>query len=36
MTVILQKNVPFELRPYVFGAKLIALKIPDRDLVLLL
>ena len=30
--VILAGKVPFELRPYFFGAKLIALKKPDRGL----
>ena len=29
MNVILERKVPFELRPYFFGAKLIALKKPD-------
>ena len=29
VNVILEGKVPFELRPYFFGAKLIALKKPD-------
>ena len=32
MNVILEGKVPFELRPYFFGAKLIALKKPDGGL----
>ena len=32
VNVILEGKVPFELRPYFFGAKLIALKMPDRGL----
>ena len=32
VNVILEGNVPFELRPYFFGAKLIALKKPDGGL----
>ena len=36
LNVIFQGKVPFELRPYFFGAKLIALKIPMEDFVLTL
>ena len=32
MNVILRGRVPSELQPYLFGAKLIALKKPDREL----
>ena len=32
MNVILEEKVSFELRPYFFGAKLIALKKPDGGL----
>ena len=32
VNVILEKKVPFELRPYFFGAKLIAPKKPDGGL----
>ena len=32
MNVILEGKEPFELRPYFFGAKLIALKKPDGGL----
>ena len=32
VNVILEGKVPFELRPYFFGAELIALKTPDRRL----
>ena len=32
VNVILERKVPFELRPYFFGAKLIALKKPDGGL----
>ena len=32
VNVILEGKVPFELRPYFFGAKLIALKMPDGGL----
>ena len=34
VNVILEGKVPFELRPYFFGAKLIALKNPMEDFVL--
>ena len=34
VNVILEGKVPFELRPYFFGAKLIALKSPMEDFVL--
>ena len=32
VNVILERNIPFKLRPYFFGAKLIALKKPDGGL----
>ena len=34
VNVILEGKLPFELRPYFFGAKLIALKSPMEDFVL--